>query len=368
MEILELHITEIAVYLGIAITSLALLLLIITSIVHWLEDRRLDRSMLFDRFKRPMIMSYLDGHTPKLTVIRALEKKPTQAMELLLEMSRKLQPEAQARLLPLFADLPHVEDETNALHSRLTKRRIAAAERLGLLQNESSDQALLDALHDEVLAVRYSAACSLAAHCKPEHIEPILQAFDAEHEINWYRLVEIMVEFGEVATPALLSIIDNPQSPYSHNIVNVAIRALGILKERRAVPALIEQLKSTELSIRLNAAHALGDIGDPAAINALSELRNDSEWVVRADAIEAMGKLHPDDKLPELIEALHDTSWWARYCAAQTICSLGPAGIKALRGVMHSTHDPHVHDVCIDVLSEQEVHSTNQHLSVPATT
>jgi len=364
MQILNQNLTELAINLGLVITGLALLLLVIITIVHWITDRRLDHSMLFDRFKRPMIMSYLEGKTPKVNVVRAIEKEPTEAMRLLLEVSRKLQPEAQAKLMPIFAEMPGVDKEADALHSKLTKRRLAAAERLGLLKGAASDQALLEALEDEVLAVRYSAACSLAEHRNPDHIEPILLAFDAEHEINWYRLVEIMTEYGDKAVPTLLRVIANPTGRYTHNLINVAIRSLGVLRAKSAVEPLIAKLKDPDFSIRLNAAHALGDIGDPAALDALAELRSDPEWSVRNDAIEAMEKLHPDEKLPELVEALYDPSWWVRYTAAQAICSVGWAGVQTLRVIMQNTYDPYVHDICKDVLSEQGVASTDQHLTV----
>ena len=223
MEFLDHNLTMFAFYLGLLICGLTLVLMTIVTLVHWLKDRWIDHSMLFDRFKRPMIMSYIEGHTPKITVIKAIEKEPTEAMNLLLDISHDLQPYAQARLLPIFESLPGVEKEIDAINSPHTKRRIAAAERLALLQNPDSEDALLEALNDEVMAVRYSAACALAEHGRVQDLEPILLAFDAEHEINWYRLVEVTLTYGLDAVPTLLRVLDNPTGGYSHNIVNVAI-------------------------------------------------------------------------------------------------------------------------------------------------
>ena len=313
MEFLNHNLTLLTFYLGLLVFSLTLVLLTIITLIHWRRDRWIDHSILFDKLKRPVIMSYIEGNTPKLAVIHAIEKEPTEAMNLLLDISRKLQANAQAQLLPIFEGLPDSEQEIEAIGSPHTKRRIAAAERLALLHNKASNEALLGALKDEVMAVRYSAACALAEHGRMEDLEPILLAFDAEHEINWYRLVEVTLTYGPEAVPVLMRVLGEPPGRYSLNILNVAIRALGALKAKQAIGPLINLLKHDAFSIRLNAAHALGDIGDPTASQALAELRHDPQWHVRFDAMEAMGKLHDESKIPSwskpsptlLVGALH---------------------------------------------------------------
>ena len=80
-----------------------------------------------------------------------------------------------------------------------------------------------------MIAVRYSAACSLAEHRRIEDLELILLAFDAEH-VNWFRLVPVSLTYGLDAVPTLLRVLDDPTGRYSRNIVGVAIRALGSLR------------------------------------------------------------------------------------------------------------------------------------------
>ena len=65
---------------------------------------------------------------------------------------------------------------------------------------------------------------------------------------------------------------------------------LGRLRDRRAVPALLEHLP--EVQNRREMVDALGDIGDPAARDAVAErLRGDEYVPVRIQAAKALAKL-----------------------------------------------------------------------------
>ncbi|HEX5791168.1 MAG TPA: HEAT repeat domain-containing protein [Luteolibacter sp.] len=357
MEILNQNMSVLAWNAGLLLMALSVALVLVIAIVHWRAERRRRHTLEFDQVNEPLVMSYLEGHVPQIAVIGSMGGEPSEAMDLLMELSRKLQPTAQSRLLPIFAGLPGVDQEVTALESPHAKRRLQAAERLAFLKNESSTEALLHALGDEVVAVRYGAARSLAAHGKPETIEPTLKAFDARHEINWFRLVEIILEYGPAASPVLLSMLANPDWSGSGNILHVVIRSLGLLKERRAVEPLIGMLNHTDIGVRLNAARALGDIGDPQAIEPVSGLSHDPDWAVRKKAVEAIGKLHAETQMPVLEEALSDPSWWVRFTAAEALYALGAHGIDRLKEIRRNTHDIYVHDICSQVLSEHDVHN-----------
>jgi len=266
MEILNHNLLPIALNIGLVLSGMIVLLLMIITAVHWQSDRQQKHAIAFDRINEQLLVSYIECNIPVTEVIKSVKKKPLEAMRLLMEFSKKLQPVDQSRLLPLFGELIEVDEETSSLNSPSLKRRLQAAERLGYLKNETSANALLHALEDDVMEVRYCAARSLAAHGQTKYIEPTLLAFDTEHEINWLRLVEIICDYGSLAVPSLLSVLENSQRKYPNYIVNVAIRVLGVLKEPRAVHELIHLLDHSDFSIRLNAARALGEIGDPAAI------------------------------------------------------------------------------------------------------
>ena len=358
MEILNQNLSSLVLDIGLVLSGMIIVLLMIITVVHAKTDRHQKIATAFDNANKPLLLSYLEGDTPRMTVIRSMEKEPSEAMRMLMDYSLKLQPTAQSRLLPLFAGLISVEREISELDNPHSKRRLQAAERLGYLKNETSAETLLYALKDEVLAVRYCAARSLAAHGKTAYIEPTLLAFDTEHEINWLRLVEIICSYGRPAVPKLLEMLGKPDGIYPNNILNVAIRALGTFKAPQAVQPLIHLLDHSDFSIRLNAARALGDIGDPEAIMPIANLSHDADWAVRNKAVEAIGKLHAKTQIPVLAEALTDSSWWVRFSAAQALHSLGRPGIEKLEEIMKNTRDLYAHDMCCQVLGEHDVLDT----------
>ena len=69
-----------------------------------------------------------------------------------------------------------------------------------------------------------------------------------------------------------------------------AAEALGLMKEKRAVGALILRLTDEKDHIRYMAAKSLGNLKDPAALESLKRCRDDENPYVRrmAEAADAM--------------------------------------------------------------------------------
>ncbi len=78
---------------------------------------------------------------------------------------------------------------------------------------------------------------------------------------------------------------------YPLSVVSTAARALGFLKAPEAVDPLIVLLKHEEKGLRLEAAVALGKIGDSRAVDPLIDACGDQWANVRWVAAEALGKL-----------------------------------------------------------------------------
>jgi len=102
-------------------------------------------------------------------------------------------------------------------------------------------------------------------------------------------------------------------------LCRLIILQLGKLRDRRAVPALLEHLP--EVQNRREMVDALGDIGDPRAVGALLERLKADEYVpVRAQAARALAKIAvsvqaatgasavPVEVVPALERAAHDDS------------------------------------------------------------
>ena len=360
MEILGPNFLPIVLGIALLLTALSIILLLVTTVIHWLTDKRQEHLESFDNEIKPMVVSYLEGNETEKSVVKTMRKDPTESLNVLMHQSVDLAPTERYRLQPLFAAIINVDDEISALQSSNVRRRLLATECLGYVKNEATSEALLNVLEDEVPAVRLSAARSLAAHGMVEAIEPILRALDLPSELNELREVEAIFDFGPSAAPVLLTVLDNPEGEHSNNVIIVAARVLGMLKATGAVQPLIKLLKSPSVSVRINSAHALGEIGNPEAIAPLVELANDPEWEVRNKVVKAIGQLHADEEIPTLSNALEDPSWWVRFSAAQALHSLGQSGILKLQEIMGSTTDNDARETCRDVLEEHNILDTKK--------
>jgi HEAT repeat protein len=105
-----------------------------------------------------------------------------------------------------------------------------------------------------------------------------------------------------------------------------------------AIPALIEGLKSDEVSIRRNAAFALGEIGPDAqtATEALtSALRNDQDIEVRRNAAFALGEIG-SSAIPELLDSLGDKDSRMRRNVAAALVRIGQPAVPRLIQLLHA--------------------------------
>jgi putative membrane-bound dehydrogenase-like protein len=85
-----------------------------------------------------------------------------------------------------------------------------------------------------------------------------------------------------------------------------ALEALGVLKAPQAKTICVASLKSVEPSVRKTAANTLAKLGDAKMANQLVPLLKDKEPSVRTAAIGALGALKAKDAVPALIQAASD--------------------------------------------------------------
>ena len=90
-------------------------------------------------------------------------------------------------------------------------------------------------------------------------------------------------------------------------------QALGILGDRRAIPALVEALADPDADTRLWATTALSAVGEPRDWETLRPVLADSDPAVRKQAAHSLGALGArearDDLVPLLQDPVADVSW-----------------------------------------------------------
>ncbi len=118
----------------------------------------------------------------------------------------------------------------------------------------------------------------------------------------------------------------------SENIIvlNNAVVSLGEDQEKKAVPMLIELLKSTELrEFKINIVKALGKISENSSVDILIKILKEKDKELRIAAIEALGKIKDPKAIPYLINNVEDKD-----VQLVTIWALGAIGDKRASAVL----------------------------------
>jgi hypothetical protein len=347
----------VALNISIALTILSLLLILIIVGLHLIKNRDARREEEFRRTAVPTVRRFLAGSGHLETVITILAKAPTRALNLLIEFSEATTGNRNdERLKAVFEAFPFVERELAALKSRRANTRVRNAQLLGYLRDESAVPALLEALEDEILAVRLAAAQSLARLGAAEAVGPIMKALDIPGEMPQRRVAEAVAELGPRAIAPTLAILNEPTT--SESQLAVAARVCGLLHADKAVPRLVDLLKNNSLEVRLNSVRALAAIGDSSAIPAIARLAKDPAWEVRTCVMRALGYLQAEDQVPTLADGLADLTWWVRFSAAQALYQAGGAGREVLKNAATHHLDSFSRDISRQVLQEQGLHPT----------
>jgi HEAT repeat protein len=171
-----------------------------------------------------------------------------------------------------------------SLQADAPDRRSATADALGLWHHKAVTSLLLQALNDDELSVRVSAATALSKIKGDESVQALVAAL-ADPSV-WVRRAAADA-LGAIAdpraVPALRQALSDPQTL----VRTSAVSALGHTNSGRARAALIESTRSDEPATRWYAARGLASIGTVSALPALRELLRD-ETILFGESIAEM--------------------------------------------------------------------------------
>jgi HEAT repeat protein len=185
------------------------------------------------------------------------------------------------------------------LKDRLPTIRIAALSGLGRLRDRRAIEPVIAMLDDPDSKFRTSAAAALKKFGKAAHA-PMLAAYRGGNAPARFVLLGAL---GRINSPTiselLIAALDDPQV----EIRLEAARVLGVRKDRRAVPRLLQAVAEGGphqcFSIRI-----LGEIGDPRAFEPLQDLLTTREFMLGREVVTALRKIdNPGEALegrPEL--------------------------------------------------------------------
>ncbi len=238
------------------------------------------------------------------------------------------------RLVGLARETGLVESYVARLDSSRNRwRKARAAENLGYFGGPEAVGPIARLLQDRDETLRAVAARALARIGTLDAAGALAQSLNDASELTRLRMAENLEHIGSGAVGPLLDTLGRGTPPGRL----LAARVLGNLRVLEAGPALREALREGESpDLRAQAALALGKIGNPDDLPTLVEAASDEAWPVRALAASALGMIGEVSTIPTLQRLTVDREWWVRLNASRALANLGPAGERALAGLLEA--------------------------------
>lgn len=172
-------------------------------------------------------------------------------------------PYARTRLRTLFVPPSGMSEARSkhvllaALHDRRQSVRETAIYILGLLGATEAIPELIDALYSPALSTRLQAIKALGRTGSPEAVPVLLNALHGADELQSNQIFMALVNLGRVAVPALIEASQSNSAWMRWH----SVRALGAIRDDRALPVLVRALSDSDHGVAWMAAKGLAPFG-----------------------------------------------------------------------------------------------------------
>ena len=263
----------------------------------------------------------------RIEAVRALERIPvSDPLELLGPAMHDPEPRVRAGaavVLGKVGDDAAIPALLELLRDADTAVRTEAARALGFLRAELAVPRLMESFHDHDVAVQVASARALGQIGSPACLETLVRGLEnarpelggaiawAVGQITWddpERLIDVLFQgndrssrLGALAALAQMGhavgreLIRSMLGDADEMVVAEAVRRLGQVRDRDAIPDLHALLSSPVESTRLAVLEALCHIGEPASLPVLRRAIFDPSEPVRERAVLALGVLDDRD-------------------------------------------------------------------------
>jgi HEAT repeat protein len=249
-----------------------------------------------------------------------------------LSLLGKLRGEAHLGLVSVFLRRGTARAALRDLHSRSAVRRARAAQILGDLELRQAVPNLCRLLTDRHSEVRVVAVRALGRIGDPAAAWRLIASLDQADQVPSLLVTHTLVQLGPETEVTLSAALDHPEG----RVRVVCLDALGLLGAAGSLPRVARVLREDPIpDVRVSAAASLGRFGTRSAVEPLTDaLAPARPTALRAAAARALGDLGSPSAVPSLIELLHDDAYRVAHDAAQALRRLGPAGLRALQGLI----------------------------------
>ncbi|MCM2466746.1 HEAT repeat domain-containing protein [Methanoculleus oceani] len=217
---------------------------------------------------------------------------------------------------------PAVEFLVMALSDPHNGVRIAAAEAIGEIRDESGVDPLILLTNDAGQDVRTAAAAALGRIGDARAIGPLMRLFGDGYSGVRSVAAAAVAASGPDALEPLEAALDDPVP-----VVRLtAARAIGLVGNPRSIPLLIRHLEDPAREVGVVAARTLGRFGNHA-VEPLSTVLREGGKEGRLAAIDALGGIEPGKADEALAYALRDEDREVREKAAAALMRRRAAGV-----------------------------------------
>jgi HEAT repeat protein len=215
------------------------------------------------------------------------------------------------------------------LHDPARDVRIEAVKAIVRIDTERSLEPLIEATHDSDEDVQIRATDGLVNFYQPGYVArgltgPLTRGVRQMKGFFSVRNDQVIDASVQVRPDVAQAIADLVRQGASVNARANAALAAGILRDRTAVPALVDALHAKDNDLLFEALVALQKIKDPSAGPAVSFLAHDLDERIQATALETIGLLRSTSSAPDVRAALeHARSLRIRRAALDALAQLG---------------------------------------------
>ena len=181
--------------------------------------------------------------------------------------------------------------------------RCAAAAALGQTRNTEAVAPLVKALGDEKAPIRLWAAVALNGNSSSEAVTALTKALEDKEDRVRVRAADAL---AAVLDPKVIDPLAKAAGDANAEVRTWAVIGLGNYSDKKALDALTAAIRDNDVQVRVAAADSLGRTGSPQATAYLIARLNDfsEEAEVRAAAARALGVLRDSRAVPTLLGLL----------------------------------------------------------------
>ncbi|OQX55250.1 MAG: hypothetical protein B5M54_03150 [Candidatus Aminicenantes bacterium 4484_214] len=304
------------------------------------------RQLIESAILKMLTSDYQNDH--QLT-LKEYVRHPEIFTEVLLEFWQTLSGSSRQQLKNIFSTYlkeKHKKDIT----SKRTIKRAKAAKAFVLFADEDEAITIMNLLQDKPL-VKMAALTALTLNPQPQIMKIIFKSFIQESKIPLRYYFDLFTAMGKTIEPYVKDIL---HQPLPEEKLSLLVELIGTIPLNFLYPELIRLSLHPSKEIRTKTARALGNLSLPLEeiIETLLLMAEDEAWEVKAQALKSLGKLRVKKAIPLLAQALFSPSWYCRLNGGHALVRLGEEGLEILRKIARQKKDPYAADMAKMILDE----------------